>query len=65
MCLQEVEKLGGIRAIAISHPHFFAAMSAWSLCFNAPVYVHEASVNIRKKTTPSCWHGCLTFKRET
>lgn len=38
---QEVEKLGGIRAIAISHPHFYSAMVAWGRQFNAPIYVHE------------------------
>jgi glyoxylase-like metal-dependent hydrolase (beta-lactamase superfamily II) len=39
--LQAVEKLGGIKAIVISHPHFYSAMCAWSLRFGAPVYVHE------------------------
>jgi hypothetical protein len=36
-----VEKLGGIQAIVISHPHFYSAMCAWGLRFGAPVYVHE------------------------
>jgi glyoxylase-like metal-dependent hydrolase (beta-lactamase superfamily II) len=34
---------GGLKAIALSHPHFYGAMSEWSRAFgNAPVYVHEA-----------------------
>lgn len=34
---------GGLRAIAISHPHFHGAMAQWSAAFDdAPVYVHEA-----------------------
>lgn len=33
---------GGIAAIAISHPHFFSAMTVWSECFDAPIYLHEA-----------------------
>jgi hypothetical protein len=40
---QAVTALGGVQAIAISHPHFYATMCAWSARFgNAPVYVHSA-----------------------
>ncbi len=35
-----VNSLGGISAIAISHPHFYSAMAAWSQAFDAPVYLH-------------------------
>ncbi|MEU5886174.1 MBL fold metallo-hydrolase [Streptomyces sp. NPDC047461] len=38
----EVEKLGGISAIAVSHPHFHGAMTEWGRAFDAPVYVHAA-----------------------
>ncbi|MEO7119415.1 MAG: reverse transcriptase-like protein [Candidatus Limnocylindrales bacterium] len=38
-----VGALGGIAAIAISHPHFYSAMSTWSAAFgNSPVYIHAA-----------------------
>jgi glyoxylase-like metal-dependent hydrolase (beta-lactamase superfamily II) len=37
-----VQALGGIQAIAISHPHFYGAMTDWSEAFNAPVYIHAA-----------------------
>jgi|GEM_PF-41007 len=34
---------GGLKAIALSHPHFYGAISAWSEAFcGAPVYIHEA-----------------------
>jgi glyoxylase-like metal-dependent hydrolase (beta-lactamase superfamily II) len=33
---------GGIRAIAISHPHYYASMVTWSEVFDAPVYLHVA-----------------------
>jgi glyoxylase-like metal-dependent hydrolase (beta-lactamase superfamily II) len=36
-----VQKLGGIRAIAISHPHYFSAIAEWSEAFDAPVYIHK------------------------
>jgi hypothetical protein len=35
-----VRALGGIRAIAISHPHFYASMVEWARAFDAPVYLH-------------------------
>src|SRR5579884_627433 len=34
---------GGLRAIAISHPHYYSAMVAWSHTFGGvPVYLHAA-----------------------
>ena len=40
---QIVAALGGIQAIAISHPHYYAAMGAWSRAFgNAPILLHAA-----------------------
>lgn len=34
--------LGGLAAIAISHPHFYASMVEWSHAFGqVPVYIHE------------------------
>ena len=38
----KVRGLGGIAAIAISHPHYYSAMIEWSREFDAPVYLHEA-----------------------
>jgi hypothetical protein len=36
-----VRALGGIGAIAISHPHFYASMVAWSHAFGgAPIHLH-------------------------
>jgi hypothetical protein len=37
-----VRGLGGITAIAISHPHFYASMVEWAHAFNAPVWLHSA-----------------------
>ncbi|MER6976059.1 MBL fold metallo-hydrolase [Streptomyces carpinensis] len=38
----EVEQLGGISAVAVSHPHFYGVMTEWGRAFDAPVYVHAA-----------------------
>lgn len=37
----EVERLGGLAAIAVSHPHFFTGVAAWSRAFgDVPVFLH-------------------------
>lgn len=36
-----VERLGGLTAIAISHPHYYSTMVEWAERFNAPIYLHE------------------------
>jgi hypothetical protein len=37
-----VERRGGLRAIALSHPHYYSAMVEWSHAFgDVPVFVHE------------------------
>jgi len=40
--IAEVTRRGGLAAIAISHPHYYATMAEWSETFDAPVYVHAA-----------------------
>ena len=41
--LEIVRALGGVAAIAISHPHFYASMVEWSRAFDhAPIYLHAA-----------------------
>ena len=37
-----VRELGGLRAIAISHPHYYSSMVEWSRRFDAPIYLHSA-----------------------
>jgi hypothetical protein len=37
-----VRGLGGIAAIAISHPHYYSAMVEWSRAFGCPVHLHAA-----------------------
>src|SRR6266853_619187 len=35
-----IGELGGVRAIAISHPHYYSSMVEWSHRFKAPIYLH-------------------------
>ena len=37
-----VEARGGLRAVAISHPHYYSAMVEWAHRFGCPVLLHEA-----------------------
>jgi Metallo-beta-lactamase superfamily len=37
-----IKARGGLKAIAISHPHFYTANGEWSRVFDAPVYLHAA-----------------------
>ena len=40
--IEAVNRLGGISAIAISHPHYYASAIEWAKAFNAKVYLHQA-----------------------
>jgi hypothetical protein len=37
-----IKAMGGLAAIAISHPHFYTTMVEWSRAFDAPVHLHAA-----------------------
>jgi len=40
--IEIIRALGGLKAIAVSHPHFYSAMATWGRTFDCPVFVHEA-----------------------
>ena len=41
--IEEIRALGGLRGIAISHPHYYTAMVDWSKAFGGvPIYLHRA-----------------------
>src|SRR5216110_2466112 len=40
--IAEVNGRGGIRAIAISHPHFYSSMVEWADHFDAQIFLHAA-----------------------
>ena len=51
---------GGLSAIAISHPHFYASMATWSAAFDdCPVYVHTADTEWVQYLSPGLklWQG--------
>lgn len=36
-----IQGIGGLKAIAISHPHFYTGMVTWADRFDVPIYLHE------------------------
>jgi glyoxylase-like metal-dependent hydrolase (beta-lactamase superfamily II) len=58
--LAAVQALGGVTAIAISHPHYYSSMVEWSRALgDVPVYVHAADGEWVMRPHPAIvfWHG--------
>lgn len=36
-----IEGLGGLAAVAISHPHYYSTMAEWAAAFDVPIHIHE------------------------
>ena len=54
-----IHSLGGLRGIAISHPHYYATMVEWSRAFDAPIYLHAADREWVMRPDPAMdfWEG--------
>jgi len=58
--VKRVQELGGISAVAISHPHFYSSMVEWSRAFGgAPIYVPAADRRWVMRSDPAIvfWEG--------
>lgn len=58
--VQHVRDLGGLKAIAVSHPHYYGAVADWSEAFgNAPIYLHGDDRNWITRPHPAVifWSG--------
>lgn len=58
--IDRVRELGGVAAVAASHPHFYGAMSEWSHAFDgAPILVSEADRQwvMRPDSAVELWSG--------
>ena len=38
---ETIDRVGSLRAIAISHPHYYSSMVEWGRAFDCPVLLHE------------------------
>lgn len=54
-----VTALGGIHAIAISHPHYYSTMQDWAAAFDAPIYLHANDSQWIMRDSPHIhlWHN--------
>ena len=55
-----VQKLGGLAAVAVSHPHYYTTMVEWSHAFGkVPVHVHKLDAKwvMRPDETVKLWEG--------
>ena len=41
--VRRIKELGGVRAIAISHPHFYASMADWAEALDVPIHLHVSN----------------------
>lgn len=57
--IEIVRALGGLSAIAISHPHFYSTMVEWARAFDCPVHLHAADRRWAMRPDPALrfWEG--------
>jgi len=54
-----ITALGGLKAIAISHPHYYSTMQDWAAAFDAPIYLHADDKKWIQRDSPHIhlWEG--------
>ncbi len=57
--IERVNAEGGLAAIAISHPHYYAAMVEWAHAFGCPIYLHadDRTHVVRVDESIRFWEG--------
>lgn len=57
--VQRVEALGGLTAVAVSHPHYYGTMVEWSEAFGkVPVYIHRRDEEwLPRRDNVVLWEG--------
>jgi hypothetical protein len=51
-----VRALGGLAAIAISHPHYYTCMQDWARVFDCPIHLHVADADQVMRPDPAIRH---------
>jgi len=52
----DVERRGGLGAIAISHPHYYSSMVEWAHRFDCPIHLHAADAAWVMRPDPAVRH---------
>jgi len=70
--VEEIERRGGLAAIAISHPHYYSGMVEWARAFDCPIHLHandrqwimrpDPAIDLWEDQTKELGHG-LTLIR--
>ncbi|MCA0992263.1 MBL fold metallo-hydrolase [Guptibacillus hwajinpoensis] len=57
--IQAVKDLGGIDAIALSHPHYYSSQVEWAEAFQVPIYIHQDDAKwvMRENERIVFWNG--------
>ncbi|WIX81966.1 MBL fold metallo-hydrolase [Amycolatopsis carbonis] len=57
--VRQINDLGGLTGIAISHPHYYTTMVEWAHAFDVPIYLHEGDQEWIGRPDPSIrlWSG--------
>lgn len=51
-----IKGLGGVQAMAISHPHFYTTMHEWAAAFGCPIHLHAADRDWIMRPGPAVKH---------
>src|ERR1700677_734793 len=52
--VEAIQAMGGIKAIAISHPHYYSSLVEWSQAFGSvPIFLHAADRQWVMRTDPA------------
>jgi hypothetical protein len=57
--VEMLKGIGGVSAVAISHPHYYANMVEWAKAFDCPIHLHAADKQWVMRPDPSIefWDG--------
>ena len=57
--IEQVNAIGGVKAIAISHPHYYSSAVEWAHAFGVSLYLHEADRQWAMRPDPAIefWQG--------
>ncbi|MFP7479516.1 hypothetical protein [Terribacillus saccharophilus] len=57
--INQINTIGGLNAIALSHPHYYSSQVEWAEEFNCPIYIHEDDRKwvTRKSERIKFWSG--------
>lgn len=62
--IEFIKDQGGVKAIVISHPHFYSTHLDWAATFSCPIYTHAADAEWLSRPDPSGHRRLITSKTQ-